>query len=222
MQAIAAAALRRMRPAAAAIIVLSLLGAPVGAQQDQSGATRPSPPAARPNPAAPAAGVVRAPGDYVIGPGDVLDIQFWREKDLSGEVTVRPDGKITTPLLNDVQAADLTPDELRVRLVEAAAAFLEDTPVATVVVKQINSRRAFITGEVDKPGPYSVAAPTTVLQLIAMAGGLKEYAKRNRIVVLRTEKGRQVRLMFDYDKVVSGKALAQNIELRPGDTVVVP
>jgi polysaccharide biosynthesis/export protein len=163
---------------------------------------------------------VAAPPAYVIGPEDVLDIQFWREKEISGEVVVRPDGKITTPLLNDIQAAGLTPDQLRARLNEEAAKYLE-APSATVIVKQINSRKAFITGEVEKPGPYPVVAATTVLQLIALAGGLKEYADRGSIVVLRTENGRQTRLPFDYDKVIAGKALYQNVELRPGDTVVV-
>ena len=161
-----------------------------------------------------------APAGYVIGADDVLQVLFWRDKEMSGEFTVRPDGKISIPLLNDVQASGLTPEQLRARVVEQAAKYLED-PTATVVVKQINSRRVFITGSVEKPGSYHLTSRTTVLQLIATAGGLKEYAKRDEIKILRTEV-RELRLPFDYDRVVSGKNLRQNIELKPGDTIVVP
>jgi polysaccharide biosynthesis/export protein len=208
-------ALRLFPRAGAVMLLAALTGTQAAAGQDPLGT---------PSPARSAAGApVSAPvaAGYVIGPEDVLDIQFWKEKDLSGEVVVRPDGKISTPLLNDVQAAGLTPDELRTRLVAEASKILE-TPAATVIVKQINSRKAFVVGEVQKPGPYSIASPTTVLQLLATAGGLREYAKGDRILVLRNENGAQLRLKFDYDKVLSGKGLAQNIELRPGDTVVVP
>jgi polysaccharide export outer membrane protein len=140
---------------------------------------------------------------------------------MSGEVIVRPDGRISIPLLNDVAAAGLTPEQLRVRIVEQAAKYLED-PTATVVVKQINSRKVFITGSVEKPGTYPLTGRTTVLQLIATSGGLKEYAKRDDITILRTQEGREQRFPFDYDRVVSGKAVKQNLELKPGDTVVVP
>jgi polysaccharide export outer membrane protein len=197
-------------------MLATLTGGVLSAQQDLRGTAAPPAHSAA---AAPAAAPVS--GAYVIGPEDVLDVQFWREKEISGEVIVRPDGKISTPLLNDVQAAGLTPDELRTRLMEEASKILE-APNATVIVKQINSRKAFIVGEIEKPGPYSIAAPTTVLQLIAMAGGLREYARRGRITVLRNANGGHIRLLFDYDKVLSGKGLAQNVELKPGDTVVVP
>jgi polysaccharide biosynthesis/export protein len=162
-----------------------------------------------------------APADYVIGPDDVLQVLFWHEKEMSGEVIVRPDGRISIPLLNDVAAAGLTPDQLRARIVELAAKYLED-PTATVVVKEINSRKVFITGSVEKPGTYPLTGRTTVLQLIATAGGLKEYAKRGDITVLRTVAGREQRLPFDYDRVVEGKTVRQNVELKPGDTVVIP
>jgi polysaccharide export outer membrane protein len=161
------------------------------------------------------------PPDYVIGPDDVLQVLFWRDKDMSGEFIVRPDGKISIPLLNDVQASGLTPEQLRARVVEQAAKYLED-PTATVVVKQINSRRVFITGSVEKPGSYQLTTRTTVMQLIATAGGLKEYAKKDEIKILRTDAQRDHRFPFDYDRVVAGKNLGQNIELKPGDTVVVP
>lgn len=173
-----------------------------------------------------AAGV--APGDtvaltpdYLIGPNDLLSIVFWREKDLSADVVVRPDGKISLPLLNDVLVAGLTPEQLRRKLSDDARRFLED-PVVTVIVKQIANNRVFIVGEVKQPGPQLLSGPTTVLQLIAMAGGLTELADEKHIVITRTEGGQQRTFDFSYSQVVKRKALAQNILLKPGDTVVVP
>lgn len=170
-------------------------------------------------PVVPAA--VLTPPDYVIGPDDLLAIVFWRDKDMSSEVAVRPDGKISLPLLNDVQAAGLTPPQLRDRLTELSQQYLED-PNVTIVVRQINSRKVFITGQVNRAGTYPLTGPTTVLQLIAMAGGIAEYAHGKKIVVMRTESGRQVSFPFNYEDVVARRKLAQNIELRPGDTVIVP
>lgn len=161
------------------------------------------------------------PADYVIGPDDVLTIFFWREKDMSGDVAVRPDGRISLPLLNDVEAAGLTPEELRARVTEAANKLFED-PTVTVVVKQINSRKVFITGQVAKPGPYPLLAPTTVVQLLAVAGGVLEYADEENISIMRVEKGRQVSLRFNYEDVKKRKNLQQNILLKPGDTIIVP
>src|SRR5262245_49524 len=139
--------------------------------------------------ATPAETVVTPPPGYVIGPSDVLGILFWREKDLTVDVTVRPDGRISVPLLNDVEAAGLTPDQLRVRLTEQAQAYVQD-PSGTVVVKQINSRRVFSTGRIARPGPYALNEPITVLQLIAQAGGVQEYADSSKIVIMRTENGK--------------------------------
>jgi polysaccharide export outer membrane protein len=178
------------------------------------GAPRPATP-----PAAPAG--VTPPSGYVIGADDVLVIVFWQDKDMSGEVSVRPDGKISLPLINDIHAAGLTPSQLRDSLEEAAAKFLRE-PNATVVVKQINSRKVFITGQVTKPGGYSLTAPTTVLQHIAMAGGLLEYAKSDSIVVLRTQNGKKLSYRFNYKEVAQQKRLDQNVELQVGDTVLVP
>jgi polysaccharide export outer membrane protein len=166
------------------------------------------------------AGVTPPPG-YTIGTDDVLIVMFWREKDLSAEVSVRPDGKITLPLINDIAAAGLTTDQLRARVMEAANKFVED-PSVTIAVKQINSRRVYITGQVGKPGLYPLTSPTTVLQLIAVAGGLADFAKKEDIVVMRTEGGKTMTLKFNYKDVIRGKKLEQNIELKPGDTVVVP
>jgi polysaccharide export outer membrane protein len=165
-------------------------------------------------------GIVPPPG-YVIGPNDILTIVFWRDKDMSGDVNVRPDGKVTLPLINDIQAAGLTPDQLRLSITEAAKALFED-PTISVVVKEIHSRQVFITGQVGKSGPYPLMGPMTVMQLIALAGGLQEFAKTEDIGILRTENGKQVRIPFNYKEVTRGKNLQQNIELKPGDQVVVP
>lgn len=180
------------------------------------------PPAQPSTPAAPptAAASVALPAGYTIGPDDVLVVMFWREKDLSAEVAVRPDGMITLPLLNDVKAAGLTPDQLREAVEKAAAAFVEE-PNVTVAVKQINSRRVFITGNVAKPGTYPLTGTTTVLQLIAIAGGLNEYADEKGIAVMRVEGGKTISLKFNYKDVTRGRKLEQNVELKPGDTVVV-
>jgi polysaccharide biosynthesis/export protein len=159
---------------------------------------------------------------YVIGPDDVLSVQFWRDKDMSAEVVVRPDGKISLPLVNDLQAGGLTPAQLR-DAIEAIAKRYVAEPNVTIVVKQINSRKLFITGQVEKPGPYPMTGRTTVLQLISMAGGLREFADGKKIVIMRSDpNGVQRGYSFNYRQVSDGKNLAQNIELQPGDTVVVP
>ena len=171
--------------------------------------------------AAPVRAAPLAAPDYVIGPDDVLTIVFWRDKEMSGDVVVRPDGRISLPLLNDIQAAGLTPEELRESLVAAAGRLLEE-PSASVVVKQINSRRVFITGEVGKPGPYALTGPMTVVQLIALAGGLNEYADTEHIVIMRVEIARTVAYRLNYRDLTKRKNLRQNIALQPGDTVIVP
>ena len=168
-----------------------------------------------------AAAPIAVPSDYVIGADDVLSVVFWRDKDLSGDVTVRPDGRISLPLVNELQAAGLSPDQLRDQIAKAAAKYVED-PTITVVVKQINSRKVFITGQVAKPGAYTLNKPISVLQLISMAGGLLEFAKKKDIVIARAEGGEQHTLKFNYKDVLQGKNLAQNIQLKPGDTVLVP
>jgi polysaccharide export outer membrane protein len=166
------------------------------------------------------AGVTPPPG-YVIGPEDVLSIIYWRDEDMTTEVTVRPDGMISMRLLNDIKAAGLTPEQLGERVTEESKKYIED-PNVTVVVKTINSRKVYITGQVAKQGPYPLTGPMTAMQLIAMAGGLGEFASGKNIVILRNENGKQVAYKLNYREVLSGKKLAQNLELQPGDTVVVP
>jgi polysaccharide export outer membrane protein len=170
---------------------------------------------------APAAVIVPPPADYTIGPDDVLTIVFWRHKELSGDVVVRPDGKVTLPLINDVQAATLTTEQLRLELIEQAGRFVED-PTATVVVKEVHSRKVYITGNVQKAGPYPLTSPMTVVQLIALAGGLTEFADGKNISIVRSEGGVPVSYRFSYHSVARRKNLKQNIELKPGDTIIVP
>jgi polysaccharide export outer membrane protein len=171
-------------------------------------------------PAAATTGVAVPPG-YIIGTDDVLSILYWRDKDMSTDVAVRPDGKISLQLLNDVEAAGLTPEQLRDRLVAESKRYIED-PNITVVVKQINSRKVYVVGSIGKPGPYSLSGPTTVLQLIALAGGLGDFADAKNIVILRVENGKPTTYRFNYKDVAARKNLSQNIELKPGDTIVVP
>jgi len=187
-----------------------------------SGAAAQQPPAAA-RPAAPATKPAEAPvpADYTIGPDDVLSVVFWRDAEMSAEVVVRPDGKISLPLLNDIQASGLTPADLKIQIEQQAKKFVE-TPSVSIVVKQIHSRKVFITGSVLHPGAYALGGQTTVLQLIAMAGGLTEYADSKKIVISRNEGGRPVTLRFNYKDFINGKNLQSNVVLKPGDTVVVP
>jgi polysaccharide export outer membrane protein len=172
-------------------------------------------PAQSPSPA-----VAAVTAAYVIGPDDVLAITVWQQRDLTTEALVRPDGKISFPLIGDIQAAGLTPERLRQRLIEALGTFVQ-SPQVSVQVRQINSRRAFITGAVVKPGGYQLSESMTVVQLIAMAGGLTVFAKADAIAIVRRVDGKNVSIPFDYAAFVSGQQLEQNIPLLPGDTVVV-
>ena len=206
-------------------VVLALsLGPAARAVEAQApqGAVAAAPTSTAVAPSSVAAGGVAVAPDYVIGADDVLSILFWRDKDLSApEVTVRPDGKVTLPLLNDVQASGRTPEELGDAIREAARKFVED-PNPTVIVKEIKSRRVFITGRIEKPGPYPLNGKTTILQLIAMAGGLREFVDGKDISLMRSENDRQTVYEFNYQDVVKKRYLYQNIELKPGDVVVVP
>lgn len=198
------------------VLVCAILTSAAAAQ------TRPpAPPAAPAAPAAQAPGGIDVPADYVIGPEDVLGVVFWREADISGDVTVRPDGRITLPVIGEMQAAGLKPSELQAQVLAASSKYLTDPNVA-VVVRAINSRRVFVTGRVTTPGAHLLKGPLNVMQAIALAGGLTEYANAKNIAVLRTTNGRTERFKFNYKDVAAGRNLEQNILLRPGDTVVVP
>ncbi len=233
--------MRTNTPIAFAFVMMFALAASVAAQQPpstqqpppvqkpQSTAQKPPAPGAKSPAVAPAAssaptdpGAAALPPGYVLGPDDIVHVEFWRDKDMSADATVRPDGKITLPLLNDIHAGGLTPDQLRDKVLEEARRLMED-PSVTVTVKEIKSRKVFITGEVNKPGAYVLNDRMTVLQLIAIAGGLTEFAKSKDIVIMRSDPGREaVTFPFNYKEVLARKNLKQNIELRPGDTVIVP
>lgn len=167
---------------------------------------------------------VATPPGYVIGPDDVLSIGLWKDPTLNGDVVVRPDGKISFAFLNEIQAAGLTPEQLRAVLTTALSTYQQD-PTVTLVVKQINSRKVYITGEVGKPGTYAMTERMTVLNLISVAGGLTPYAHKDNISVVRMVNGVTTRIAkVNYDDIIDGKAVAlkQNIELKPGDQVIVP
>ena len=163
---------------------------------------------------------VALPSDYVIGVQDVLNVVFWRDKDLSAEVIVRPDGKISLPMLNDVMAAGMTPEALADVVAKAATKFVRD-PGATVMVKEIRSRKVYIIGEVSKPGTFQLASEMTVLQAIGEAGGFIEGADKGDVIIVRNEGGKERRFKFDYNDVIKGKNPTQNIRLLPGDTIIV-
>jgi polysaccharide export outer membrane protein len=211
--------LRSVLFAVPALTICAWSTAPGGGQLIASSGIQDRAVTVSPNTGVPASATV--PPDYVIGPDDQLSVVFYRDKDMSADVVVRPDGKISLPLLNDIQASGLTPDQLRQKVSQEAKRFVQD-PNATVVVRQINSRKVFITGAVERPGTYPLIGPTTVLQLIATAGGVKEYADSRKIVIIRRESGAQTTFDFNYKEVVGRKNMQQNIELRPGDTIVVP
>ena len=159
--------------------------------------------------------------DYVVGESDVLHINVWKEPEVSQTVTVRTDGNISLPLINEVRVSGMTPLQIQNLIAEKLKAFLT-SPQVTVTVTDIRSKRAFITGEIARPGSYALNTDTNVLQLIAQAGGFTPFAKRENIFILRFEDGQQRKLPFRYKDVLHGKNTAQNISLRPGDTVVVP
>jgi len=157
---------------------------------------------------------------YIIGAEDTLHIAVWKEQDLTATLPVRPDGKISLPLLNDVQAAGLTPQQLADSITEKLKKFLAD-PRVTVVVTQINSKRIYMVGEVGHTGAMPMLPNMTVLQALSSAG-LTQFANTKRIYILRTVNGKQEKLPVNYHKLVKGQQIEQNYVLQPGDTIVVP
>ena len=161
-----------------------------------------------------------SPSDYVIGADDTLHISVWKEPDLSETLPVRPDGKISMPLLGDVEAAGLTPTALGDSIKEKLKKYIAD-PRVTVVVTAMNSQRIFVSGEVTHPGAMNLLPHMTALQALASAG-FTQFANLKSIYLLRNENGKQVKLPFNYKEVVKGNHPEQNIQLKPGDTIVVP
>jgi polysaccharide export outer membrane protein len=158
---------------------------------------------------------------YTIGAEDVINVAVWKEPDFSSTVPVRPDGKISIALIGDVQAAGKTPTQLADDITVLLKKYISE-PRVTVMVTTMNSRRAFLLGEVNRPGPIVMTPDMTVLQAIAAAGGPTAYANSKKAYVLRTENGRQVKIPFNYKEAIKGDSPEQNVVLKPGDTIVVP
>jgi polysaccharide export outer membrane protein len=159
--------------------------------------------------------------NYVIGGQDVLDVSVWKEPEVSRVVPVRPDGKISLPLLNDVQAAGLTPAALAAQITDSLKKYVTN-PQVTVIVTTINSQRVYLLGEVTRAGAFPMIPGMTVLQAISSGGGFTQYARTKGIYVLRNENGKQVKYLFNYKEVINGKKPEQDIVLKAGDTIVVP
>jgi len=167
------------------------------------------------------AGPVVVGSEFVIGPEDLLHISVWKNESLSRQLPVRPDGKVSMPLLHDIQAAGLTPMQLRDKIAVALAEFMPN-PEVSVTVLDVRSYRVSVLGEVQKPGVLQLKAPTTVLEAIALAGGFRDFASPSKIVIFRKDEGGQTqRLRFNYNRAV-GDAGEKNVTLRSGDVVVVP
>ena len=158
---------------------------------------------------------------YTIGSEDVLYIHVWKEETLSKTVSVRMDGKISMPLIDEIQAAGLTPLKLKEILTERLKEFVE-IPTVTVIVMEANSFKVYISGKVKSPGVYRLRSETTLAQIISMAGGLGEWANQSKIIVIRKDNGKEKRFTINYKKIVQGKDLNSNITLKSGDTIIVP
>jgi len=200
----------------------SLMAAPAFAQKESA----PAPPAnssasarsdASTAPIKSDSGVAVDPKTYVIGAQDVLSIKVWREQDFTGLYTVRPDGKITLPLIGDVQASGLTPERLGDQLKQGLSNYI-NSPDVSVSLQTVGSKKFYITGEVNRPGEYVLAIPTKVFDALSNSGGFRDFANKKKIIIIRGAD----RLKFNYQDILKGKNLEQNIYLENGDTVVVP
>jgi len=206
---------------AGTMLLLTLLAIPLAGQQTTSKKAQPNKPVIPAN--ADASKPVAATTDpgYVIGAEDVLNISVWKEPEVTRTVPVRPDGKISLPLINDIQAAGLTPAQLTGLIMEKLNKYFTD-PQVTVIVTAINSRRIYILGEVNRSGTYQLLPNMTVLQALSGAGGFSQFANLKGIYVLREENGKQIKFPFNYKEVIKGNRPEQNILLKPGDTIVIP
>jgi polysaccharide export outer membrane protein len=175
-------------------------------------------------PVAPGASIATVTVDtsvaYEIGPEDVLDISVWKSPELSRTVPVRPDGKVSLPLINDIQAAGFTPSDLRQQIVTRLTDFVP-SPEVSVIVREVHSRKVAVVGAVKTPGRYELKGPMTVLEVIALAQGFTDFATRERIVILRQINGVTTRIPFNYRKISDG-ADQENFYMHPGDIIVVP
>jgi polysaccharide export outer membrane protein len=188
-----------------------IIAGPVHAQQGQT-----------PSTGVKVSGDVVADSDkYVIGPEDVLSIHVWKEDALTRQVPVRSDGKISLPLIDEVQAAGLTPLQLKEKLTLRLKEFI-DNPSVSVIVTEANSQKVYVSGEVRTPGVYRLRGETTLLQVIPMAGGFTEWADQKRVLIIRKEGEKNKRIVVNYKKIVSGEDMSANSVLKSGDTIIVP
>jgi polysaccharide export outer membrane protein len=158
---------------------------------------------------------------YFIGVGDVLTVSVWKNEDLTVTVPVRPDGRISLPLVGEVEVVGRTPESVRTILNASYQDFVT-SPAVSVVIQEINSRKIFIMGEVGTPGVYDLVQPTRLLQALALAGGVTDFAKEDQVVVLREEGGIERRTVVSIKDIQTGKRLDANMRLQPGDTIIVP
>jgi polysaccharide export outer membrane protein len=200
----------------ACLVLLGMTTTGIWGQDDNSSAAAPAK-VATPESRPVASG---APPDYTIGADDTLHVTVWKEPEMSATLPVRPDGKISLPLLDDVQAAGMTPMQLAASIKEKLKKYIAD-PRVTVVVTAMNSQRIFLAGEVAHPGAMALLPNMTMLQALSSAG-FTQFANVKRIYLLRTQNGQQTKTPFDYKDVVKGNHPEQNILLKPGDTIVVP
>jgi polysaccharide export outer membrane protein len=208
---------RSVRLLVGASLLLSLgTSRPTQGQSSPDSAQPTSPTATQPS-----ARVAPVDAEYKIGPQDVLRIDVWKEPEISRTAPVRPDGRISLPLINDVLAAGLTSTQLAAVIADGLRKYITN-PQVTVGVTEINSRRVYVTGEVTRPGAFPLLPNMTVLQALSSSGGFSQFARLKNIYVLRTEGGKQVKHPFNYKEVVSGKKPELNIQLQPGDVIVVP
>ena len=159
--------------------------------------------------------------EYIIGPEDVLQVNVWREPELAARVAVRPDGKIDLPLVNDIQASGLTTRQLREAIAAGVKRFVPD-PEVTVMVVELRSQTVSIVGSVARPGMYALGGPTPLMELVAKAGGFQDFAKVNKIQIIRQVGDRAFRYFFNYKDYLAGRNFAQNLVLQNGDVVIVP
>lgn len=159
--------------------------------------------------------------DYIIGADDVLDVSVWKEQDLTRSLQVRPDGKISMPLIGDVQAAGMTAGQLAKSIGDRLKKYLT-APQVTVILTQINSQKVYVTGEVTRPGAYPVLPGMTILQAITSAGGLTQFANSKKIFLMRNEDRIQAKYPFNYKDVLDGRKAEENLAVKAGDTIVVP
>lgn len=168
----------------------------------------------------PAPSTAGAPVDsnsYKIGPADILNIRVWNEPEFSGPVAVHQDGKITLPLVGDLEAGGHTPAQVEQTITKALGKYVVH-PLVTVTVQQVESKKYYMDGRIARPGEYALVVPTTILEAISKAGGIQEFGNQKKIYILRGDQ----RIPFNYKDVLRGKHMEQNIELKPGDHVVVP